>query len=125
VGAVVVLVAPALESDVGEVFPVAVLAGVAVGLAVELVLDAPVLDVVVEVLLTAGVLDTPGLAGVAGDFCVVVGVAAEACGASVCAKRMADETKLQTRIRIKRFMHYPFEDIEAAKVSRPGRQFKD
>lgn len=75
--------------------------------AAEVVLDAPVFAVVVEV------------------FCVVVAGAAGFCAEFVCAQRIAAETKLQTRIMIERFMVHPFEDIEGSKVSRPRRQFKN
>ena len=119
---------PVLDAAAEVVLPVVWEVAV-LGAAVEVVffvvaVDAPVFDVVVEVLFPVVVLDTPVLAVVLVVFWVVVG-AVGACVDSVCAKRIAAETKLQTKMMIERFMVRPFEDIQANKVSRPRRQFKN
>jgi hypothetical protein len=88
------------------------------------VLAAPVLDDAVGVFWTVVVLAAPVLAVVAEVFVVVV-VGAGVCGVSVCARRIAAETKLQIRMIIERFIVHPFEGIERSKVSRPRRQFKN
>ena len=80
--------------------------------AVEEVLEAAGLDVAV-------VLDVPALGVVAEVFWGVVG--AGVCGDCVCAKRIAAETKLQTKMMIERFIGHPFKDVVEGKVSRPRR----
>jgi hypothetical protein len=120
---------PVLDAAAEVVLPVVVWEAAVLGAAVEVVfvvvaVDAPGFDVVVEVLFPVVVLDTPVLAVVLVVFWVVVG-AVGVCVGSVCAKRIAAETKLQTKMMIERFMVRPFEDIQANKVSRPRRQFKN
>jgi hypothetical protein len=116
---------PVLEADAEVVLLVAVLGAPIEVVLLEVVLDARVFAVVAEVLLPAEVLDVLALAVVAEVFCGVVAGAAGVCGDSVCAKRIAAETKLQTSMMIERFMVHPFEDIESGKVSRPWSQFKN
>jgi hypothetical protein len=112
---VAVLGAPGLEL----VFEVVL----GVGLFVVVVL-APVFDDAEEVLCPAEVFDIPVLAVVEDVFWVVAGVVG-VCGESVCARRIAVEKKLQTKMMIKRFMVHPFENVVEGKVSRPRRQFKN
>jgi hypothetical protein len=98
---------------------------VEVVLVVVVVVDAPVFDVVVEVFLAVVVLDTPVLGVVAVVFCVVVAGVVGVCVVSVCARRIAAETKLQIIMMIERFMFHPFKEIVEGKVSRLRRQFKN
>jgi hypothetical protein len=120
---------PVLEAAAEVVLPVAVLgaavlAVVAAVVFLGVVLAAPVLDDAVGVFWTGVVLAVPVLAVVAEVLGVVV-VGAGVCGVSVCARRIAAETKLQIRMIIERFIVHPFEGIERSKVSRPRRQFKN
>jgi hypothetical protein len=86
-------------------------AGVAgLGAVVEVVLDALAFEVVPEVLPPAAVFEVPVLAVVAEVFWGVAGVVG-VCGESVCPRRIAAETKIQTKIISERFMIHPFGDI--------------
>jgi hypothetical protein len=119
---VAVVEVPVLDAAAEVVLLVAALAVAVLDVAAGVVLlvvavDVPVFDVVVEVLFPVVVLDTPVLEVVAEVFWVVAG-AVGVCVDSVCAKRIAAETKLQTRTMIERFMVRPFEDIEPDKISR-------
>jgi hypothetical protein len=111
--AVVVLWVTVLEVPV---LGAAVLDAVAEVVLLVAVLGAAVLEVVAEVVLLGVVLAAPILAVVAGVLWVV---GAGVCGVSVCARRIAAETKLQIRMIIERFIVHPFEGIERVKVSRP------
>jgi hypothetical protein len=120
---VAVLEVPVLEAVPVVVLLVADLEVPVLDVAAEVVLlvvvvDAPVFEVVAEVLLPV-VFCTPVLAGGTEVFGVVVAGAAGACGESVCARRIAAETKLQTRMTIKRFMAHPFKKAVEGKVPRP------
>lgn len=121
---VAVLEVPVLEAVPVVVLLVADLEVPVLDVAAEVVLlvvvvDAPVFEVVAEVLLPVVVFRTPVLAGGTEVFGVVVAGAAGACGESVCARRIAAETKLQTRMTIKRFMAHPFKKAVEGKVPRP------
>jgi len=108
----------AVEAVFWAVVEVAVFAVAVEVVWLEVVLEAPVFAAVVEVLLPVEVLDVPALAVVAEVLWVVVAGAVGVCVDAVCARRIAAETKLQTRMMIERFMVLPFEDFEPGKVSR-------
>jgi hypothetical protein len=114
--AVVVLMDVVVDAPVLAVVVLDVVADVVL---LVVVVDAPVFEVVAEVPFPVVVFDTPVLAVVVVDFCVVVEDVAGACVDPVCARRIAAETKLQTRMTIKRFMAHPFKKAVEGKVPRP------